>query len=73
MLNSRLLLSSILENLGRLCVTMKPNFPVHVCVSWRPPLQHIPPVPQMGSQAINQKQNPCDSRISELAVLTLVY
>lgn len=53
-------------------VTLKPNFPVHVCVSCRPPLQHIPLVPQMGSQATNQKQNPCDSRISELAVLTLV-
>lgn len=36
------------------------------------PLRHIPPVPQMGCQATNQKPNPRDSRISRLAVLTLV-
>lgn len=49
------------------CVTLKPNFPVHVCVSCRLPLQPIPPIPKMGSQAANQKQSPCDSCISRSA------
>lgn len=79
--NNRLLLSAIAENLESLCVHVC-NFEALPCTCMcflqTPPLhprhpQHIPPVPQMGSQqATNQKQNSCDSRISELAVLTLV-